>query len=267
MLSGVNRAPRFAAVDTQRRYQMVANAIRERVLAGDLMAGDKLPAERDLSQQFEVSRPTIREALIALEIMGFVDIRAGAGVFVSAGTNTADAQEQVSGPGPFELLEMRRIVEGEIAALCAPTISAARIEELEYYNAALGGVDVGSDPSLDADQRFHQALALETENSALVDLVSSYWTERRFHPLYTRLYEQVEPGKVAGPVVDEHKLVIKALRARSPEAARRAMQRHIARVMRTLLDRWNAVGDSGDMLAESRQSAVLNRIPDEELGV
>lgn len=258
---------RFDAIGTQRRYQIVAETIRSGILRGDIPPGTKLPPERDLSQQFAVSRPTVREALIALEIMGLVEIRAGAGVFVNEPVRTDTVAREVTGPGPFELLEVRRILEGEIAALIAPSISDDRLEELEHYTRQLETENARGYASFDGDRLFHEAIAAESQNSAVVDLVRNYWEERTSHPLYTRLYEQVEPADVRAHAVQEHRLIIKSLRARSPEAARRAMQRHIARVMRTLLDRWKVVADEQAQPATSSLNAILNRIPDEELGV
>ena len=143
--------------------------------------------------------PRFAKHLLALEIMGLVEIRAGAGVFVGTKSDRQPVASEVTGPGPFELLEVRRIMEGEIAALIAPTISDDRLDELDHLVAELEREIASGLPYLASDRRFHEALAAETQNSALVDLVRSYWQDRTSHPLYTRLYEQVDPDEVARP--------------------------------------------------------------------
>src|SRR5690606_26985718 len=110
-----------------RLYRQIAEQIRLRIADASFPAGSRLPAERDLAHHFSVSRTSVREALIALEIAGFVEVRGGSGIYVSNPLpflrplfESADA-----GPGPFELLHARWVVEGEVAALAARAIDAA----------------------------------------------------------------------------------------------------------------------------------------------
>src|SRR4051794_27437335 len=108
--------------EARKLYQQVAAAIAEGITAGRYRRGGRLPSERDLAEEFKVSRPTIREAMLALEIRGMVEARHGSGVYVTEG-----AADQAPAPeldiGAFELTEARVLFEGEAAALAATTIT------------------------------------------------------------------------------------------------------------------------------------------------
>ena len=104
------------SVKVQRLYLQVADQLMELIRGGSLKSGERLPSERDLAEQFGVSRPTIREAMIALEIAGLVEIRSGSGVYVLEARDKSSPQVDDQGPGPFEILEARRLIEGEACA-------------------------------------------------------------------------------------------------------------------------------------------------------
>src|SRR5690242_1061686 len=129
----------FQTIATQRLYQQAAQQIRELIARGEFRPGDRLPPERDLARKLGISRPTVREAMVALEIAGLIEIRTGAGIFVSAAApanggaeaRAATAASFDAGPSPLELLAARRMIEGEIAA------EAARLATDEHF-AAIG---------------------------------------------------------------------------------------------------------------------------------
>src|SRR5437868_13875859 len=102
----------------RRLYRQIADQLRALIERGEFAVGSRLPPERDLAVQLGVSRPSVREALIALEIQGLVEVRVGAGIFVAQAERppTVPINE---GQGPFELLRARWLIEGEIAALAA----------------------------------------------------------------------------------------------------------------------------------------------------
>src|SRR3954464_8439555 len=103
-------------------YQAVVESIVQSIRAGTFKHGQRLPSERDLAEEFGVSRPTIREAMLALEIRGMVEARHGSGVYV-----TDNPPDQQAAPeldiGAFELTEARALFEGEAAALAATIIT------------------------------------------------------------------------------------------------------------------------------------------------
>src|SRR5579859_6723316 len=110
------------AVESQRLYRQIAGQLSALIASGEFPPGARLPSERELAVQLGVSRPSVREALIALEVEGKVEIRVGAGVFVSENPSKRPAAAlatEVEGEGPFELLRARMTVEGETAALAA----------------------------------------------------------------------------------------------------------------------------------------------------
>ena len=102
-------------IGTNRLYRQIAEQLSALIASGEFAEGARLPSERELAAQLGVSRPSVREALIALELAGKVAVRVGAGVFVAARRPTVVADPTSEGHGPFELLRARRLVEGEIA--------------------------------------------------------------------------------------------------------------------------------------------------------
>ena len=109
----------FQSIEPRRLYRQIADQIRGLIRSGEFPAGSRLPPERDLARQLGVSRPSVREALIALEVEGMVEVRIGSGIYVLAGGQTAGANGPEATAGPFELLRARYVIESECAALAA----------------------------------------------------------------------------------------------------------------------------------------------------
>jgi DNA-binding FadR family transcriptional regulator len=214
-------------VEPQRLYRQIAGQLRQSISAGEFAVGARLPAERDLAKQLGVSRPSVREALIALEVEGWVEVRTGSGVYVlergGAGRNDAVAPTEW---GPLELIRARRVVEGEIAALAAVQAKRRDIALMASAIAAMrADADAGRLP-LEGDRAFHTAVAQTCGNVVLTETVQSFWDSRR-GPLFTRLggyFETVDSWRAA---ITEHDLVLAAIRAHDPVAARAAMQSHM----------------------------------------
>ncbi|HEY6840903.1 MAG TPA: GntR family transcriptional regulator, partial [Chthoniobacterales bacterium] len=92
-------------VEPRRLYLQIADQVQSLIAAGEFAAGSRLPAERELAKRFGVSRPTLREALIALEVQGHVDVRPGSGIVVT--TANGAAADCSSAEGPLEILRTR----------------------------------------------------------------------------------------------------------------------------------------------------------------
>src|ERR1700682_6560915 len=92
------------AVDNRRLYRQIADQMAALIEKGEYGPAQRLPPERDLAKQLGVSRPSVREALIALEVEGYVEVRVGSGVYVLGPRPTARAEPLPAGSGPFELL-------------------------------------------------------------------------------------------------------------------------------------------------------------------
>jgi GntR family transcriptional repressor for pyruvate dehydrogenase complex len=218
----------------QKLYQQIAETIAGSIKTGVYRRGERLPSERDLAEELKVSRPTIREAMIALEIRGLVEAHHGSGVYVTNRAEGIVAVETDPAPeldiGPFELTEARRIFEGETSALAASVIGEDEIRILEGLVARM------EDPSSTefdvnrADRQFHVAIAEATKNSAIVTVVESLWDMRHSSLLCRTMLERA----AVRPVAAEHSAILNALKTRDPHRARRAMRSHLNHVIDAL---------------------------------
>lgn len=215
-----------------RLYQDLARKLISELAEGHYPVGSRLPAEREMAQQYNVSRPTVREAIIALEVQGLVEVRIGSGAYVLR----LPGEEDIPGfnISAFELTEARLLFESEAAALAATQITdeeVARIEELVRQIAEENLDPRGTDK---ADRAFHMAIALASRNNAVVETVERLWDLRSASPEAALLHEKARTANVK-PVVEEHTAVVEALKARDPVAARAAMRGHLAAVIDGLL--------------------------------
>ena len=217
-------------VEPQRLYRQIAEQLRSLMTSGEFNPGSRLPAERDLAKQLGVSRPSVREALIALEVEGWVEVRTGSGVYVlarSAGQANGHAmQVPATEWGPLELLRARRVIEGEIAALAATQAKRRHLQTIaEAIELMRHDVERGVSP-LEGDRAFHTAVAQASDNAVLLDTVETFW-DARHGPLFERLGGHFESGPVWRLAIAEHEAVLAAIRVRDPGAARSAMQQHM----------------------------------------
>ncbi len=219
--------------DARKLYQSVAAGIADAIAEGRYKPGQKLPSERELTETYNVSRPTIREAMIALEIRGIVEARHNAGVFVAA-VAPPPAPEPDLDIGAFELTEARKLIEGEAAALATKTITE---DEVASLYALLDDMkrDFDKDVTDDcADRNFHLTIANATRNAALVFVVETLWDLRYKAPLTREIFRRARTVGISA-FVDDHRAVADALASRDAAAARTAMQAHLTNVMDELL--------------------------------
>ena len=219
---------------TKRLYQKVANTLARDIRTGKFVQGQRLPAERDLAQRFEVSRPTIREAIIALEIIGLVDVRKGSGVYVADDASPTGDLTTLD-IGPFELIEARTLFEGEIAALAAELATKQQIQDLESILEDMKRENREGISGEIADREFHLSIARITENSAIVSALEHLWDVRYHSPLCVRLMTQVR-DKGLKPIIDDHQAIIDAIASGDPGVAKAAMRNHLSRVTEGLLE-------------------------------
>jgi GntR family transcriptional regulator, transcriptional repressor for pyruvate dehydrogenase complex len=116
------------AVETKRLYRQIAEQLRGLIAAGEYPLGSRLPPERDLAAQLGVSRPSVREALIALEVEGLVEVRMGSGVYVTALEGAS--RGAANALGPFDIIRARALIEAELAALAAKARTPALLKKL-----------------------------------------------------------------------------------------------------------------------------------------
>jgi DNA-binding FadR family transcriptional regulator len=222
--------PADTAPHEPRLYRVVADRIQELIREDQIKAGERLPSERDLATKLSVSRASLREALLALELGGVIEVRGGSGVYVSEQPDTSADLPEV-GPGPFEVLSARRLIESEIAAIAARVANDSAIDailkavlEMERHHANYSSNE-------QADRNFHMAIARATGNSALVGTVEYLWDQRG--RLWHRLKEHFQTEDLRQQTLTDHRNILEAIAAHDPAAARRAMRAHLERVTRT----------------------------------
>ena len=213
-------------VAPQRLYVQIADQIRALIGAGEVAPGARLPAERDLARQLGVSRPSLREALIALEIEGLLDVRVGSGIYVSQPGERSRSAELANASGPFEVIRARWMIEGECAALAAKNGTAAQLRAISEAHAIVKREAKHHHNPLGADRTFHVRIAEATGNSALELVVQTLW-DQRVGPLYRALEVKLEYPAMAADMLREHEAVLEAIMDRDPAAARAAIRRHM----------------------------------------
>jgi len=217
------------AIEPQRLYRQIAEQLRAGIVSGEFAVGARLPAERDLAKQLGVSRPSVREALIALEVEGWVEVRTGSGVYVlerSAGTAAVSDAQAPNEWGPLELIRARRVVEGEIASMAA---IQARKKDIDAMTAALDNMKANAARGvlpLDGDRAFHTAIVQAGGNGVLIETVQHFWDARR-GPMFERMVGHFETVASWRAAIAEHQIILDAIREHDAPAARAAMHRHM----------------------------------------
>jgi DNA-binding FadR family transcriptional regulator len=211
----------------------VADQIETLIVAGEFAPGDRLPPERDLAGKLGVSRATVREAMIALELAGLVDVRTGSGIYVL--TPPAMHEEKDVGPGPFELLDARRAIEGGVAALAAQNATEDEIAALRRALDMMQREQANGADSEDGDRLFHLEIARATHNALLLRTVTELWEWTR-GPMWTRLNDNLYMRGNRPRWLAAHERVFDAIRRHDPDAAQAAMREHIAQVKQQLLN-------------------------------
>jgi GntR family transcriptional repressor for pyruvate dehydrogenase complex len=238
--------------DNRKLYQQVAAAIRSSIMSGKYRPGERLPSERDLAVAFKVSRPTIREAMIALEIRGLAESRHGSGIYITNQPPAHGAPGDLD-IGAFELTEARRLFEGEAAALAATTITDEELNDMEAILAEMVTENARNQQGEMADRRFHIAIACATRNTAIVAVIENLWDIRYKSPLCVYMLERARRVGVQ-PMIGEHRRILAALRKHDPKAARKAMRDHLAQVIDALL-----AATETDAIEGARTKAVKKR--------
>jgi DNA-binding FadR family transcriptional regulator len=225
---GKHKVP-LEAVEARRLYRQVADQLRALIDSGEYAVGSRLPTERDLAEQLKVSRPTVREALIALEVEGRVRIRVASGIYVSEqAAVTTPWPTSVTIEGPFELLRAREFMEGAIAEQAARVATAGDLERIDAALAAMASVPHPGEASMVHDRAFHIAIAESLGNAVLVRVVGDLF-DQRLNPYFAKLAHYFENPETWQTALAEHQAIRDAIAARDPDAAGAAMRNHLAR--------------------------------------
>ena len=223
----------YVPIHSSKVFERVAEQIEKRILDGELRKGDRLPTERELAEQFQVSRTAVREAMKILAQKGLVDMRPGRGTIVIDGASAA-MQNSIGlmmklklGEigGSDSLVEFRTILEVEIAALAAARTTEKEISAMRMAIDAMDQSLNDADAYIAADNIFHEALAQATQNALIIILINSIvnlLSEQR-----KQVFE-VEGGPQRGQI--HHRRILESVIRRDPEAARAAMRSHLQQV-------------------------------------
>jgi len=232
----MNKKP-FMKIKIQKVYVQIVRQIEDLIERGILKAGDKLPSEPVLAEQLGTSRPPLREALSALEIMGIIERRGRTGSFVKANTDTLRYKRQLmelsKNVSPYETLQARKIVETEIVRTAAETATKKDIgavqkafqemkEKIEKLGSSLTLEDI-----ISSDIKFHLCIAEATHNSVLIETVrymvaglrEKLWSEMRLHT--------TDFKKRSQKLLLEHKGILDALVKKDGSMARKKMYEHL----------------------------------------
>lgn len=235
----------------KRLYHAIAEKIRTMIEAGTYPPGSRLPGERELAENFNVSRVTIREAEIALQALGVIEIKTGSGAYVLSQDNTTT--NRLPKVSAFELTEARLLFEAEAAARAAQDISDDTLQELDKLVEKMADATLSEQESEDADRDFHLAIASATGNKVIRHVVETFWKMRTDLDEVKDVYESVcsDDASARG---DEHGEILDALKQRNPSAARAAMRLHFTRLLRSMLD-----ATEEQALAELRRKSSESR--------
>jgi DNA-binding FadR family transcriptional regulator len=212
----------------RRLFWKIVERIETAISSGEYPPSSRLPPERELAELFSVSRPTIREAIIALEVREKVEVKIGSGVYVIDNEQSNSRSRSINA---FELTQARALVEGEVAAIAATSITA---EQLASLNQTLLDMKNNKDVE-EADRRFHQIIADSTKNKAMILSVNNLWALRSTSKDIIADYKAVCSSD-NNKTIDEHNAIYQALKCGDAAKARQAMHKHFNRLINNLFD-------------------------------
>ena len=248
--------PALKLVRPKRMYEQIAEQIEALIRSGSFAPGSRLPAERELAELIGVSRPSIREALIALETAGLIETRVGDGTYVGPTAAIAAGlpwtRSRDYGPGPLEQFVARRAIEPACAELAALAATPAQLDRLDASYARMAAViAAGQNPAAE-HARFHVLIAEAANNSVLENVARELW-RLRAGEMWETLRRRVEAPEMLALGMAFRRRLIGCLRARDAAGARAAMEAHLDRVGALYF------GSEDQMPAQDRQKTPPTR--------
>jgi len=229
---------KLQAVSNRKLYIQIADQIRDQILAGAVEAGRQLPSERDLAVSLGVSRPTVREALIALEVAGFVEVRVGVGAFVRDQSKGSAALPD-EGHSPIEIIRVRRLLEPEAAALASQNISPEGTARMAEAMRRMHAETENNRWSSESDRMLHLTIAEGSGNTMLREVLDLLWNSR-FEVVDTKFHEHLASmSEVRTHIMDDHARIVAGIVQGNAEAAREAMAAHLDFVTAAMLGAWD----------------------------
>ncbi|TGZ98768.1 FCD domain-containing protein [Rodentibacter pneumotropicus] len=222
-----------------RSYKKIGNKLKEQLINRQYQVGDKLPAERDLAEHFNVSRTVIREALIMLEIENLIEVRKGSGIYVIAlpqhTASNDDFLDKVD-VGPFELLQARQLLESSIAEFAALQVTRADITKLKDILATERKTLEQGDKDYVADEDFHLTIAEITQNEVIIQMQKALWDLRVNSQMWKGLHTHIPNQSYRYLWLQDHENIITALQRKDPAMAKKAMWQHLENVKQKLFE-------------------------------
>ena len=222
-------------IQSKRLFEKIAEQIKMLIASGEFKEGSRLPPERDLALQLGVSRPTVREAMIALELSGLVEVRVGAGIYVisSKPRLVLTPNSKIKVPSPSELIEARLMVEPNNAALAAERFRPELIDDLERaIKQQITEDAIGAD----ADRQFHMIIAEATGNRALVEMTEYLWDQMLSSHMWRLLIDHAQLKGLYPIILDDHRNLLNALTRRDSETAKNIMKSHLEHAKEIFFD-------------------------------
>ncbi len=238
----------FKRIKTEKVYVQVVKQIRELIKNGKLKPGDKLPPERILAEKLGVSRPSVREGIVALEILDLVESRGGRGNIinnlVSSSVLDRGLRHLEQEESPFELLEARKIIEVEVAGYAAQRVQIEDIaiikQSLDSMSNIVDGLSVSQEyeKGMEFDREFHINIARAVHNTVLLRIVTQL-LESLKEDLWIKLKEG--SWSISGrpqKYLEEHKQILAAIEDKSSDSSRKMMFRHLTGIQRDLFGKY-----------------------------
>lgn len=218
----------FQPIKTKRIYEEIMEQLKDMISRGELKQGQKLPPERELAESLGVSRASVREALTALEAIGILDIRPGEGTFVRETSVSATFAPlamvlEMEQNSMSQLMEVRRVLETEIAALAVQRATEEDLQNIEVNLNRMKSANTVSE-AVEADLRFHFAIAEATHNSILLRIMNT--VADLMHNTFRIRREELFADK-GREIISEHEAIYRAIRDRDINTAKLRMLQHI----------------------------------------
>ncbi len=220
----------FREIKNTKVFEQVIEQIKEIIQNGELKCGDQLPSERDLCEQLHVSRTSVREALRSLEMLGIIECRQGEGNFIRESFEDSLLEPisitfMLHGSKTNEILELRKIIEPETAALAAKNISAAELQEIKELILLLNRED-DSEKSAEIDKKIHYKIVRASGNGLVINVMYavSNLVDRYIEAVVANLFQTPKNKSI---VKEQHEAVVRAIEAHDAAKAAAAMRKHL----------------------------------------
>lgn len=219
-----------------RLYEQVVNQLRKHVGAAGLKAGDRLPPERELAERLGVSRASIKQAIVVLEVQGLVDVRHGGGTYLLRDTLDVEPVEALMERRRRlpDVLDAREALETKLAELAALRRTDQDLAEIDVALEQMTEQVAGGQLGEDGDRRFHAAVTGAAHSELLADFMRAIAVQ-----IAESRHESLQQLHRPARSLEQHRRIADAIRAGNPKTARRAMRRHLETVSRVRLLNWD----------------------------